>query len=224
VGLEPVGWVEQQQAVLDEWGSGEEPTLQGQALPSLLPQHTGGEVDGEIGLIQVVVQVGEDLPVAGRDLRREGEKQQVEIIPVELERPAEEEELAARRVAVGGGSGDRIVEAICTDDVVDLAVGTEQRVHLIVGDYGAPELPLGSHRGAGALSAHCPQQQEVGTAEATCEVAENARGRHGYSLSREAPEREHPQNDFDGPRSISMYAPSNRAFMTRCARRRTIWS
>ena len=45
-----------------------------------LSENPRREVDREVGVVQVVVQISEDLTVAGADLRREGEQDQVGVV------------------------------------------------------------------------------------------------------------------------------------------------
>ncbi len=72
VRLGALGGIEQQQPILDEGRALHHARLQGQALDALGAQHPGGQVHGEEGLVQVVVEIGEDPAVAGADLGGEG--------------------------------------------------------------------------------------------------------------------------------------------------------
>ena len=130
-------------------------------------------------MVQVVVQIGEDLAVASADLRREGEQDQVGVVPVESERLSQVIETRVGRVTVRCACGDRVIQTVRSDRVVDLPVRTQQRIHLVVRDDRAPKLSLGSHCGASALSADRAQQQEVGSAQTPRDIAEVGRVAHG---------------------------------------------
>ena len=142
-------------------------------LPPIVPEDPRRQVDGEVGQVQVVVEVSVEPPVAGADFRSERQQKQVDIVGVQVERLAEPSKPPTGLVTVHHARRDVIVESIGADGPVDLPMVTQQRIDFLVGDQGSPELAFRPHRRPGTLASHRPQEQGVDSAQSSGEFGKH---------------------------------------------------